>query len=622
MEQAELEELTKKYLDGIAGFLAADAFSEYPTLSDDQIIPFIRNRTNSYKELRKINDAIIEKISGPFIRREVDLDEEGVRRIEWFADAVTKAYPNQEASTGLEIYRTIFDYAYLKGDKELYIRMCLKAGLAYFNLRPSTRSNEDNVYFKSIIPYQSDYFSFSKETRKYFCRALGNIVIGIPDQALPQMLDAFLEKAQIAKDFFQRPDVRAKDPDFPFDRWYFLVSKNITTMLHVVRCYERLIKPEYFKILEENSTYVYQHCEEFYSKDSPIYWQCVYAYYASLFHVKKITIEELLDDFTQMINSEEAKKNPYSSASLFCHGKITGYYLEYCGLYFKGSPEEKEAKTKASFAADLAYLENLNKAKNDMEAQHALLAFIISAIGSCDLPSIEDQLYSLTVKVHLPTFVHTEMVRKISSYLAQFIYAHDKLYFLGQEGLADFQSLNNPVTWEKYLARLDEACKFHDLGKYYCLNEVSDYYRSLNEDEMNKLKIHPEMGDHLLGLDPLKNPSILSQVIYCHHIWHNRVGGYPYVPKREEIVNQKTVDIVEAADSLDAATDNIGHAFSDAKSLDEVLREMESQAGSRYAPEITRLFTVPEVYAQIKEILSTEREKTYISCVKQMMEKD
>ena len=49
------------------------------------------------------------------------------------------------------------------------------------------------------------------------------------------------------------------------------------------------------------------------------------------------------------------------------------------------------------------------------------------------------------------------------------------------------------------------------------------------------------------------------------------------------------MDALTVADSLDAATDNIGRCYTMAKPVDTLLGEFRAQRGTRYAPEVVAL---------------------------------
>lgn len=618
MDQAKpFKDLVNKYLANIDTYINADAFSELPSLKDEEIIPFIRNRTAKYKEICKEDDAIIAELFGKYKDGEKILDDEAAKQLENAADLFTTKYPSRESGLGLEIYKLVLDYFSSRNDLDSKIRMLYKCGLAtYYSTNASTP--DENPYFRQFFNYRDQYFTLSKESRLYFCRGLGNTLIGQNEKTKAQVYQMSFDYGDKIIAFFQRDDVRALDPDFQFDKWILLTHKNLTTFLQTIRIYKYIIPLKDRELTYQHAEYAYLHAGEFYKADEPIKLQTEYAYYASLFHAERITLEDLLNNLNKMHNRPVS--DPYSPGSIYLRSKVPSYILEYYSTYSEDNPQVKHNECDRIFNEVLSYLQGLGKNKNYTAAQDGMLAFITASLVDSDLPQIQDRLFSLTIKIHLPTYAHTKMVTKLSLMLADYLYDHRPDYFLGCSGLETMEAINNPVNRKTFFDCFAEGCLFHDIGKYYCLNAISTCYRSLSPNEEKLIKMHPWEGHQFFKGTNDEHNNILADIIYCHHIYYDRFDGYPYIPMAVKIINKKAVDIVAVADSLDAATDNIGKAYADAISLDDALKELREGEGTRYSPDVVDLFTIPEIYEKAKEILGEEREKIYISCAKEIME--
>jgi HD-GYP domain-containing protein (c-di-GMP phosphodiesterase class II) len=71
------------------------------------------------------------------------------------------------------------------------------------------------------------------------------------------------------------------------------------------------------------------------------------------------------------------------------------------------------------------------------------------------------------------------------------------------------------------------------------------------------------------------------------------------------------VNILEAADSIDAATDSIGRSYHNVKTLEEILEEFEKESGTRYAPYIAELLEQDSVCEDLEYFLGEGRQKNY-----------
>lgn len=78
------------------------------------------------------------------------------------------------------------------------------------------------------------------------------------------------------------------------------------------------------------------------------------------------------------------------------------------------------------------------------------------------------------------------------------------------------------------------------------------------------------------------------------------------------------LDIVTVADSMDAATDDVGRSYAEAKSFDALAEELRQGAGRRYAPRIVALLDDPALYADLSRRLSEERQRIYCDIYREL----
>jgi HD-GYP domain-containing protein (c-di-GMP phosphodiesterase class II) len=226
----------------------------------------------------------------------------------------------------------------------------------------------------------------------------------------------------------------------------------------------------------------------------------------------------------------------------------------------------------------------------------------------------KDQIFEIAVTYHLPTYVHSLMVEELSALIAQEMIKVNPSYFVGSLGMNSAADVLEKK--DKLILDLREAARFHDIGKYFCMIQVSDCYRALTKEEFELVKMHPINGYHAFFYGDISPNPMMKDVILFHHIYYNGQSGYPLSnhEDQEDKEDKKIVDIVTIADSLDAGTDDIGRAFTKGKTILQLIEELKAGEGSRYSPEVLSLFDNPELMDSIREALDVKRKEIYLKC--------
>ncbi len=207
---------------------------------------------------------------------------------------------------------------------------------------------------------------------------------------------------------------------------------------------------------------------------------------------------------------------------------------------------------------------------------------------------------------HPPTYVHSKMVAWIGEMLCRRMVAAAPEKLAGTMGLTDAESVRREG--ETLCRQVYEGGLCHDLGKSRILNYIGLYGRKLLDEEFACVKLHTVLGCSLLrvvGAEPL------ARIALHHHQWADGKGGYPYPcdPCPEEY--RMLVDIVSVADSIDAATDNIGRSYASAKTFGQLVEELREGAGTRYRKDVTELFDDEEFYREMERELIPRRQRIY-----------
>ncbi len=123
----------------------------------------------------------------------------------------------------------------------------------------------------------------------------------------------------------------------------------------------------------------------------------------------------------------------------------------------------------------------------------------------------------------------------------------------------------------------------HDIGKMGIDEKILNKVGHLDCEEWQEMQRHPEIGYRILSSS--SEFSEMSKYVYEHHErWDGK--GYPKKLRGEEISLQAR--IIGVADAYDAMT--CDRAYRKGLSQVEAIRELKSQAGTQFDPEVTRIF--------------------------------
>lgn len=123
----------------------------------------------------------------------------------------------------------------------------------------------------------------------------------------------------------------------------------------------------------------------------------------------------------------------------------------------------------------------------------------------------------------------------------------------------------------------------HDVGKIGVPESVLTKPGRLTDEEFDQIKMHPEIGHRILKDIP-QMADILPGVLHHHERWDG--NGYPHGVSGDEI--PMFARLLCLADTFDAMSST--RSYRSAVSRPEVLKEIESCAGTQFDPNLTRVF--------------------------------
>lgn len=158
---------------------------------------------------------------------------------------------------------------------------------------------------------------------------------------------------------------------------------------------------------------------------------------------------------------------------------------------------------------------------------------------------------------------------------------YEHAYRIACEALvvADHLRLSQEEGCLVYLAAL-----LHDIGKVAIPDAILHKRGPLNDDEQKTMRLHPQIGQHMLEQAGGVFGRLAAAVVAHHERWDGL--GYPYGIGGEEI--PLVGRILAVVDSFDAMTSQ--RAYQKPLSIAAACEELEKCAGSQYDPHIVAAF--------------------------------
>ncbi|MCM1252191.1 MAG: hypothetical protein NC321_05170 [Clostridium sp.] len=325
---------------------------------------------------------------------------------------------------------------------------------------------------------------------------------------------------------------------------------------------------------------------------------CVQAAY----HTDAITIEELLAKLEEYSKPQKEHNTMEQCSALFT---ANAYYMDYLYKSFHYDEQYVLTKCKEIVAHVLDAAKGMVHQFGNYQINHCVLMLVNSASNIIDFDSFKTTVLDATVYANKALFVHTMMVKEIAVVLLFYILEHNPKYL---DGVAGYDYEYCKTHREQLLALMENCALFHDIGKYFCLDYVSNSSRNLTDDEFEIIKAHPANFSKIYHGKMNPEVECIHDCALLHHLWYNECGGYP---KEKHTKNKPFVNILSIADSIDAATDNIGRPYGTGKTLTQLIEEFDSMKDTRYCGCIANLLHIPEVNKKIEHILQDTRKKIY-----------
>lgn len=506
--------------------------------------------------LMRQNEALLAQFV--YDRDPASLTEADIQGLSDFAGRLFNYANSEDMGVAFKV-QLLLAAARSREDVPMIVRELYYTGITlhYMNVRDegtgiNLLGDAIQVYFTEAAESMSRYEQLDRNTRQYLIRCVGNTRLGMSRGTHAESC-RYLERFRRAMDIIQSAHYHALDPEFPWESYIYSMHMDRMTLLTHLRQEE---DPEVARQVLESAGSVAQ---DDYSAEA-INRKLVLAAYLSVY------AERLDEAGAQRYRAtvEQVRRSAYQ--------------------YLEQMPASQYPRVVNSAAWELSKINT----SSDETANRRMLGSILAG--------------------HKPTYVHSLMVAELTRALLhrQIETRPETLVgLLGCRSAAEVQARR-----EEFCQTAYECGLYHDLGKCAVLMYIDNNARRLLDEEFFCIQSHPRTGAAILNR--MGCGRTLAPAALYHHCYYNGKGGYPNdVPSCPAEI-KGIVDALSVADSLDAATDNIGRCYNLAKPFHALLEELRAQSGTRYAPNVVALFEDERFCQQLAENTDAERKRVYL----------
>ena len=554
----------------------------------------------------KENNALLGELV--YTRDAKTLSDDDIAELEEAADRLFNYANSEDCGVAYKIHELLLKAARFRDDVPMIIRELYYNGITlhYINVRDEDHDvnllwPRIHAFFLEGANYIAQYEELDKETRQYVIRCVGNIRMAV-SRRTKEACRRYQELFETALRIIESPYYQELDPDIPWQRYIYAMHMDQMTELAYLRENDDPMVAE--RVLR-SATYVYEHQSANRGEESRLQnWRVSYFYHAALYHAGKGTARAVVEDLLEMI--DQTGERDYSPDGI--NRNLTGaaYLFNYEAFLSAQDRAELADRIAQERAAAHRYLDEMPSNEYPRVASVAVRELIL--VQSDREKSDNRKILESILSGHKPTYVHSTMVAHLTRALLRRMIETNPAALIGLLGCktaAEVQARKPELLQTAYDCGL-----YHDVGKSAVIIYIDTNSRSLLEEEFCCIQSHPVIGYGLLreaGYEEYLAPAALY-----HHCFYNGRGGYPReVPPCPQNI-KGIVDVLTVADSLDAATDNIGRCYNRAKPLRTLVGELQAQSGTRYAPDVVALFRDETFCEVLAQKLDAERKKVYL----------
>lgn len=599
-------EKCERYIQNLRRVRALSKPQFAPETAPEALLEEIQGNAVRSFGLMQENNALLNELV--YVLDPKTLTDEEITNLEAFAGRLFNFGNSEDCGVAYKIHSLLLEAARFREDDRMIVKELYYNGITlhYLNVRDDDHGinlleSRIHAHFMEAASYISRYEEMDTETRQYIIRSLGNIRLTVSRQTKADC-KRYLELFDLAMGIIESPYYQELDPDIPWQRFIYAMHMDQMTLMAYLRHHD---DPVVAERMLKSATYVYEHQKENKGDESRLQnWRANYFYHAARYHAGKGTARAVVEDLLDMIDQTGARD--YSPDGI--NRNLTGaaYIFYYETLMTEQERTELADRIAKEREAAHRYLDEMPSNEYPRVASFAIRELIIAQSDAKQFDA-HTVLGSILLG-HKPTEVHSTMVAHLTKALIRRLIDTDPAAVVGLKGCKNVAEV--AARKAELLDTAYECGLYHDVGKSAVILNIDNNGRRLIDEEFRGIQTHPAIGCGLLqeaGCGKYMAPAALY-----HHRFYNGQGGYPKdvppCPPEVKVI----VDALSVADSLDAATDNIGRCYQMAKPFRTLVGELKAQSGTRYAPKVVALFDDKDFCAELAQRLDEKRKEVYL----------
>ena len=599
-------EKCERYIQNLRRVRALSKPQFAPETAPEALLEEIQDNAVRSFGLMQENNALLNELV--YVLDPKTLTDEEITNLEAFAGRLFNFGNSEDCGVAYKIHSLLLEAARFREDDRMIVKELYYNGITlhYLNVRDDDHGinlleSRIHAHFMEAASYISRYEEMDTETRQYIIRSLGNIRLTVSRQTKADC-KRYLELFDLAMGIIESPYYQELDPDIPWQRFIYAMHMDQMTLMAYLRHHD---DPVIAERMLKSAAYVYEHQKANKGDESRLQnWRANYFYHAARYHAGKGTARAVVEDLLDMIDQTGARD--YSPDGI--NRNLTGaaYIFYYETLMTEQERTELADRIAKEREAAHRYLDAMPSNEYPRVASFAIRELIIAQSDAKQFDA-HTVLGSILLG-HKPTEVHSTMVAHLTKALIRRLIDTDPAAVVGLKGCKNVAEV--AARKAELLDTAYECGLYHDVGKSAVILNIDNNGRRLIDEEFQGIQTHPAIGLGLLqeaGCGKYMAPAALY-----HHRFYNGQGGYPKdvppCPPEVKVI----VDALSVADSLDAATDNIGRCYQMAKPFRTLVGELKAQSGTRYAPKVVALFDDKDFCAELAQRLDEKRKEVYL----------
>ncbi len=510
-----------------------------------------------------------------------------------FASVLMSGRELRDVGLHYRITMALVTYARHTENRDLLIRELYEMGMALYNMQTMLSPAQIRLYntrmrmcfTECASHFEKDYDQIEDpQIRGYIHRSMGNIALSYDtssEAAAQKKLELTTRSIRVLSD----PEIRAKTPSLPWDRYLYATHQQCTSLLGYLRY--RAVGPEVFsRVLESAQIVQEKQMRDMRERGEPLNPRWQYAYMAALYHSGSMHLTELLDGLYGLCSY--CADDDYGPQSAFAHLGAPAYYMEYA----KQLPDHRLDKEVGARIRKLTrrmcrWLVKAPRSRADETVMFYLRQFLYAYREMPGgMPFTE--LLQNTFAAWLPTgYIRQWIVGKTARLLTGWAMDDQAAKLVGILETANEEEVR--ARRAEILDFAEKAGMLYDTGMIHFIHLEFSACRGIFEEESDLIRLHTHCGYMLLSTRA--STQSFAEIALGHHRYYDDKGGFPVDFSLKDSKLRPIISIIALADALASTVPETASRYRPARPLSAVLEEVEAEAGTHYSPAAVALLT-------------------------------